>query len=399
MNETSINGRRTKILFIITKSNWGGAQKYVFDLATHLDTKAYAVTVAAGGEGMLMERLKKAGIRTLPVPWLGRDISVVSDIMALIGLVRIVVRERPDVVHLNSSKAGVLGAVAARGVMLFLRRGPVVIFTVHGWAFFEDRPWPARFFLWCASWFASLFHDHVILISGHDLTVARKFIPRRKISYIPHGLSLPRFLQRPQARAYLMRRIQRIIPASTIVVGTIAELTPNKRLEDLIDAFMIAQEAVRSRRMILCIIGAGEEKQALARRVLETAGALRKEIFFLGFIPDASDYLRGFDLFVLPSSKEGLPYILMEAMSAGLPIIATSVGGVPDLIADKTDGILVSPRRPDAIAEAIVGIVRDPAHAFALGAHAREKIKKVASLDDMVKKTAELYANSFSSHC
>ncbi len=381
---------KISILYIITKANWGGAQRYVYDLATHLDPKKYSVVVATGGEGLLTERLRAAGVRTVEIPALARDVRLFKDFKAFCGLLRVIAREAPDVVHVNSSKAGGFGALASHCMIFLFRRRPTVVFTVHGWAFLEDRPRPVRFFLWFASWLTALLCDHIIFVSRRDAVLARRFIARRKIVLIPNGIEAPHFFERAQARAFLMQRARSPFPAATTVVGTIAELTPNKRIEDLIDAFGMAVQTIRNKHLALCIIGAGEEKQALRRRAEEMRGT-GKAIFFLGFITDASRYLKGFDIFVLPSAKEGLPYVVMEAMSVGIPVIATSVGGIPDLISDKTNGILVPPKEPEILAETISFLVKDTAAALRLGARAKEKIKLASSLGLMVEKTAALY--------
>ena len=138
-----------KVLFVITKSNWGGAQRYVYDLATALLRENYEVAVAVGGQGLLAENLKMAGIRVVGIPHLERDVNFFKELFSTLYLWKIFKSEQPDIIHLNSSKVGGLGAIAARTLKLWDswdRKGtgraewnPRIIFTVHGWGFNERR--------------------------------------------------------------------------------------------------------------------------------------------------------------------------------------------------------------------------------------------------------------------
>src|SRR3989344_8728852 len=132
--------RKIKILYVITKSNFGGAQRYVYDLAINL--RGYDVAVALGGNGVLNEKLTASGIRTCSVASLQRDISPTKDIGSFGNLYSIIKKEQPDIIHLNSPKAGGLGAFACRflNASRYTLHATRIIYTVHGWAFNEDRP-------------------------------------------------------------------------------------------------------------------------------------------------------------------------------------------------------------------------------------------------------------------
>ena len=125
----------TRILYLITKANWGGAQRYVYDLATAAKTQGYDVSVAYGEEGPLAPRLRASGIPAERIRGLARDIGWLREARAFFSLLRLLRRERPEVIHINSSKAGILGCLAARFTGV-----PRIIFTAHGWAFNEARP-------------------------------------------------------------------------------------------------------------------------------------------------------------------------------------------------------------------------------------------------------------------
>ena len=118
---------------------------------------------------------------------------------------------------------------------------------------------------------------------------------------------------------------------------------------------------------------------------------MTNEIILKGFMPDAGKYLKGLDVFVLPSLKEGLPYAVLEAMQAGLPIAATGVGGIPDLLENEKEGLLVPPKNKEELSEAIIKILRNPANAQKMGDAARLKSEQKFRLYDMIRRTEDLY--------
>ena len=167
--DSQVSSAKKKILFVITKSNWGGAQRYVYDLATALPKTEFDVSVVFGQKGRLAEKLEQAGIKTYNIVSLQRDVSLGADLKSFFELRRLFKTVRPNIVHLNSSKAGGVGALAARvaGVKK-------IIFTAHGWPFWEDRNLVARAVIWFFSWTTALLAHKPIVISDYDLRVARQ---------------------------------------------------------------------------------------------------------------------------------------------------------------------------------------------------------------------------------
>ncbi len=306
-----------KVLYIITKSNWGGAQRYVYDLATHLPRDRFEPVVAFGpapgtlSPGELGKRLREAGIRTICLPSLGRDMGM-SDIGAFGDLRHLIRAERPDVLHLNSSKVGGLGALAGR-----LSGVARIIYTAHGWAFYEARSPLSRALIWLAS-VATVALSHVtICVSEHDRRALSSLpLIGRKLVRIYNGIDLPMALGTGE-------RVRDAFPPGTRITGTIGELTANKNQASLIGA------ARRDPALNVAIVGEGEDRALLQRLIDEGGVGGRVKLF--GYIP-AADALKGFDAFALPSRKEGLPYILLEARAAGLPIEANRVGGVGEAL-------------------------------------------------------------------
>ncbi len=313
-----------KVLFVITKSNWGGAQRYVYDLATSLPKSDFEVAVALGGTGeagaetgLLARRLQEKGVRIIFLPSLTRDVFVLRELKALHELVRIFRLEKPDVVHLNSSKAGGLGALAGR-----ITRVRKIIFTVHGWPFWESRNIFAKALIYLFSWMTGLLSHVVITISNYDLKVAQNMLfVRHKVVRIYNGIAPMSF--------GTGEKIRSAFPPGARITGTIGELNKNKNQIALIE------EAKNNPDMYVAIVSDGELRALLEEKIREYNLETRVKLF--GFIP-ASEALKGFDVFALPSLKEGLPYVLLEAKAAGLHIVANRVGGVGEILDAKDMG-------------------------------------------------------------
>lgn len=380
---------RKKTLFIVTKSVWGGAQRYVYDLATHLPRERFDIVVAHGGTGILQEKLKESGIRTVGIPALGRDVHALKELASLFSLMGLCIRERPDIVHLNSSKAGGIGAVAASAAKIFSANfRQRTVFTVHGWAFGEDRLQWQRAAILFFSWLSTLFHHRIIVINMEDYRVAERFTPKRKLALIPNGINPIGFFERERARAFLESSPGATIPKGAFLIGAIAELTRTKGLNYLVDAARILRSA-STLPFHIAVIGDGEEREQLATQAGDLG--VRELISFLGFIPDAYRYLTGFDIFVLPSVKEGLPYVLLEAMAASVPIVATRVGGTPDAVIDKKNGILVPPKDSHALAGALEALIENRSERHALANAGATMVRERFSLDGMIAKTIDCY--------
>ena len=312
-----------KILLVITKSNWGGAQRYVYDLATALKEFGVDITVALGGTGridagtgLLAQRLKETGVRTIFLSSFTRDIYLLQEFKSFFELLRVIKTERPDVLHLNSSKAGGLGALAGR-----IARIPKIIFTAHGFAHHETRPFYQRALIWGTSWLTIFFSHQVIVLSNFEYKRAPVIFSRRKLTIIHNGIATQTFGSGEKIRS--------AFPAGAHITGTIGELTKNKNQISLIE------RARNNPGMYVAIVGEGEERARLEARIKEYG--LEKRVKLFGFMP-AREVFKGFDTFALPSLKEGLPYVLLEAKAAGLPIVANHVGGVDEILDAKDMG-------------------------------------------------------------
>ncbi len=373
---------RKKIIFVITKSNFGGAQRCVYDLATALPRERFDVAVAFGhadnGQaGRLSRLLIEKNIRTHVVPDLVRDIHLGADWRAFKNLVGLFKTERPDVVHAHSSKAGGLGVLAAR-----LSGVPRIIFTIHGLPSDENRGMIARaaiaFFTW-----ATVILSHRTIAISHDIFERVRKYPLcfRRVTLIYNGIGPIEYKTPADARKEL-RSIDPTLPEDGFV-GTVAELHPNKDLVTLIDAIALLPDTH------CAIIGDGELKEQL--HTYATEKNVAKRVHFLGFIPDAAQYLRAFDAFVLTSIKEGLPYVLLEAGSANVPVVASDIPGVREIVLNNFTGLLVPPHARADVAAALTRLKTESALVHSLTNEMATRVQKTFSLRTMLEKTQALY--------
>lgn len=366
---------RKKILYVITKSNWGGAQRYVHDLAVHF-AQMHDVVVACGGEGALKEHLVRKGIRVIPLPELERDVHILKDIRAFFDLLDIIRREHPDVLHLNSSKVGALGALAGR-----LLRVPRVVFTAHGWAWNEDRNALSTLLI-SATYFVTLLlcHNTIAVSESVQKQATRLPFVGNNLRLIRLGIGEKELSSREEARAKLPEKAR-----TPFVIGTIAELHPIKGIPYAIEAMKELNRADVS----YVIWGEGEMRQSLEESVRRLG--LQNRVFLQGHMHDAETHIRAFDCFVLPSLSEALGYVILEAGRAGLPVVATSVGGVPEIIDTMHSGILVQPKKPSEMAAALSLLLDDENRRRVFGAALQKTVRERFSQEKMFSETQRVY--------
>jgi glycosyltransferase involved in cell wall biosynthesis len=376
-----------KILFVITKSNWGGAQSYVHTLVTHCQQQGEEVAVALGGTGkrradtgLLAERLAADGIRVVPIKSFMRDISIAQELAAFRELLAVIRRERPDVLHLNSSKAGGIGAVAGK-----LARVPRIVFTAHGWAHREPRGFMQRILIWVSSWVTVLLSDSVIAVSACDKETAPALFLRHKIQVIPIGIAPFTLLPRVKARQELIQKAPSLSETVPWLVMT-TELHWNKGIDIAIAA--LAQLSKQYPDMALVVLGEGAEHDRLLACAREQGVSDR--VFLLGFVPEARQYLSAADLFLMPSRKEGFPLALLEAAQAGLPVIASRVGGIPEIIEHEKSGLLTQPNVL-ALADAVSSLLANSEKARSFGNTLQRETGENYSEELMLIKTTSQY--------
>lgn len=374
--------KRKKILYIITKSNWGGAQRYVYELATGLPIDKFESVVALGGSGILAYKLSDANIRIIHLASLERNVNPVRDFIAFGDILRVIKEERPDVVHLNSSKVGAMGAVAAR-----IAGVPNIIFTAHGWAFNEERNLPSRLIVKLLHFITILFSHTTIAVSKAVEREAPAWGIREKVRVI-HQPATPTqgILNKVDARKKLSEKFPELQNDTRVWVGIVAELHKNKGITYAIKA--MADPEIH-KKAILVVVGGGQEGPVLEEQIHENN--LEGSVFLLGFEPEASRTMPAFDIFLLPSITEAFGYVLLEAGFAGLPVVASRVGGIPEIIDNEKNGLLVTPANPEEIGAALKRLIDSSNLRTILGTAFKEHVTQNFSQLDALVEMVNLY--------
>ena len=382
----SENSHGARKLFIcITKSDWGGAQKYVFDIATNTPRDQFDTTVLLGENGDLKKRLEQAGVKTIILKNSQRDISIKKEFSLLFELIKIFRKEKPDIIHLNSSKIGGTGALAGR--IAGIKK---IIFTAHGWAFNEERNFLSKFLIKLLHIITiTLCHDVISVSENTKKQIGKLF--SKKLTVIKNGLRETELKDKDSAKNTLREKILEKNPKAISVlsknpfwIGTVSELHTNKGLSYAIEAISKIKNNV-----IFVIIGEGEKRKELEELSIKLG--IYNKIFLIGRLDSASSFLKAFDIFTLSSITEALPYVLLEAGHASLPVIATNVGGIPEIIENNKTGIVVSPKNPEEIKNAIECLIKNPEKSRFIGDSLKKKITTNFTQKMMLEKTFAIY--------
>jgi glycosyltransferase involved in cell wall biosynthesis len=333
-----------KIIHVITRLDMGGSAQNTLLTALHHDSQHYNVCLIKGStlesamtkaETRLVEdqlkTAKKQGIEIIDVPSLVRRISPINDLRALVALFRLMHKTEPHIVHTHTSKAGILGRLAA-----WLARVPTIIHTPHGHVFYGHfGRLLSRIFLQVERLLGRITHHQIALTPEEsndylNLSVAKS----NNISVIHSGVDLNCF-KRSKTESNPGRN-ELGIPPDSLVVGYVGWLIPIKGVTYLVKA--MSEVVQRHPNSLLLLVGKGDEKGEEEIKLRERVASLglADRVRFLGWRPDVDEIMGCFDIFVLPSLNEGMGRVLVEAMATGLPIVASSVGGIPaDLLSDE----------------------------------------------------------------
>jgi glycosyltransferase involved in cell wall biosynthesis len=384
-----------KILRVIARLNMGGPALHVAYLTEGLTKRGYDTTLVSGslarGEDSMAFVADAHGVEVVRIDELGREISPLRDLMATIRLAKLIRKERPQILHTHTAKAGTVGRVAA--LLAGSRRPPIIVHTFHGHVlrgYFG--PLRSLFFRLLERRLAAG-TTALIAVSPQvrDDLVALGIAPRERFVVIRLGIELDERVSpdqngRGESRRYLG------IPGDRFAVGWIGRMTAVKRTDDVLVAFKRLRGGGGDAG--LCMVGDGPHRLQLEQRAHELG--LARDTVFLGYQEDVAPFYAAFDALVLPSGNEGTPVTVIEALAAELPVVATRVGGVPDVVRDGEDGFLVEAGATDDLADRLAQLARDPALRARMGKQGRERVLPRYAVDRLVDDVDELYRSLLS---
>ena len=369
--------RPIRLCYIIDNLSFRGGERTFAQLALGLDRAKYDIHVICSPGGHFVELLQEAGIPVFPI-----DMRNKWNLGAILPMARYLRRGRFDIVH-TQGRGDPFGRLAAR-----LAGSPLLISTT---AMIVSRYWgagPGRRLLYRAiDLVTDPLVDHWIVVNHESVeTLVRDHhISPERVAVILNGIELEQHAPSPVARAAWRERWQ--VSEDELVVGAIGRLTWQKGFEYLIRAW--PQVRAQMPRARLFILGEGELEGELKR--LATALGVADSCTFAGFEYDVATALAGMDVFVLPSLVEGLPMVLLEAMAASKPVIATRIDGCLEVVTDGVDGLLVEPGQPDALATALIQLLQSPERAKQLSLAARQTVRQRFTVERVIQETQMVY--------
>jgi glycosyltransferase involved in cell wall biosynthesis len=352
-----------RVAHLGTQTGWRGGEQQQAWLAAGLQERGHACLVICNAKGEMARRAPKLGLKTVPIPVRG-EIGVRSVTRSARAL-----REfEPHVVHLHDAHAVLIGSLASK-----LARSPALVASRRVDFRINSR--------WKYTWAI----DRIIAISDAVRAVLVDCgLPAEMLSVVRSGIDLSRFDRPPEREA---ARAALGLGPTDLAVGMVAALTDHKGHKFLLEAWpQVAAEHPRAR---LLLAGDGELEDELRGSAARLG--IESSVRFLGYHDDVVGLLAALDLFVMSSHLEGLCTSLMDAMAAGLPVVATTAGGIPEVVEDGRTGVLVAPRDPGALAGALCAVLADPDRRAALGRAGRERAAASFGYDRMVDGTLEVY--------
>lgn len=375
-----------RVLHIITRLIVGGAQENTIFTAERLDASRYHVELASGpqtgSEGSLIEDVGAKGIPLTIIPHLVREISPCHDLLALSRLVQIIRRGKYTIVHTHSSKAGILGRLAAR-----LAEIPVIVHTVHGWSFHDYMsPLTRSVYIWLERWTAQ-WSDALIVVAEKDIAkgLAVGIGHPGQYHLIRSAIPLEDFDPGKYNRQEARRELG--IPADAPVIGNVGRFSPQKNPLVWAQVAGLIGRALPQARFLL--VGDGPLRHELQEKLAQEGIAERTVL--TGLRRDIPRLLAAMDVFLLTSLWEGLPRVIPQAMAMGLPIVATQVDGIAEAIHNGVVGYLLDPNDRNGMAQACLALINDFDMRQAMGARGRQQAIKNYDLRQMVAQIHTLY--------
>ncbi|HEV8335730.1 MAG TPA: glycosyltransferase family 4 protein [Candidatus Polarisedimenticolia bacterium] len=381
MSRLAAPQRRIRVCHVITLLELGGAQQNTLYTVAHLDRRRFEPALAAGRGGLLDDEAKSiSDLRTFFVPELIREAEPWSDFRALVRLTAIFRAARPDIVHTHSSKAGILGRWAAH-----LAGVPAIVHSVHG---FGVTPGQSRLKRWVFGRLEAAtapVTTRFLAVSRANLAdgVRRGFFPRNRVALLRSGVDLASF-RNGISPGDLRARLG--IAAAAPIAGMVACLKPQKAPLDYVE--VASRVAARIPAAHFLLIGDGELRPGVEEAVRREQ--LEGRFHLLGWRRDIPSIMRNLSVLVLTSLWEGLPRVIPEAMAAGVPVVATRVDGIPEVVRDGETGYLAEPHDVDTLARRVAELLACSDLRLRMGTEARAAVGEF-DIDAMVRSQEALY--------
>ena len=379
-----------RIMRVIARLNMGGPALHVSYLSAGLVEKGYETTLVSGtlarGESSMAFVAEQLGVRVLPLAELSREISPLRDIVAAVKLAKLIRAERPQILHTHTAKAGTIGRLAA--LLAGSARPALVVHTFHGHVlrgYFGPLRTAAFRLLETALARAS---TALVAVSPEvrDELVRLGVAPASKFVVIRLGIELEQRVHAEPGLRDESRRQLGVAP-ERFLVGWVGRMTGVKRVDDVLLGFARLRELGVD--AVLGLIGDGPDREGMERRASEL-GIIR-HCLFLGYQEEVAPYYAAFDAVILPSANEGTPVSVIESLAAGRPVVATRVGGVPDVVVEGVDGFLVELGDTDALGERLAELARDPELRARMGEAGQSRIVQRYAVERLIGDIDNLY--------
>lgn len=373
--------KKIKLLHVITHLPIGGAQDNTLYTVELLNKDKYDISLSCNLNGELVSRAKKVKhLKLYDVPNLRREVSIINDIRAFLYLYKLIKKENFTIIHTHSSKAGFLGRIAA-----MLNKTPIVIHTIHGFAFHDYmNSFKKNIFIYLEKLSAKWTHGLVTVSNLNKKKVVDLGIaPIEKLKNIYSGIDLTLFINEKNDQF----RKELNLDSNHLLLGSVGRLSNQKDPITMIEAFCIVIK--RFPNAHLTLVGDGELRDEILIKIDQLQ--LNGRVHLTGNKNDPWKIYHSLDLFIMSSIYEGLGRSITEALSCGVPVVCTSVEGVPEIVRDNETGILVPPKDPGALATGIIKSLNDMDNARKMAEEGRKFVNENFDVKKMVDDIDTLY--------
>lgn len=375
--------KKLKILHVQLLPLLTGVQRVSLDELTRLNYGGFITYMVCSHQGIMTDVCQLNDIECMYAPNLVREISPINDIRAFFQLYKICKENKFDIVHTHSSKTGVLGRLAAR-----LAGVPMIVHTVHGFAFPAAKNKFEKFIFISMEWFGTKLSDMIICLHDADKNISLGVLgaKKNKTTILPNGVDLSKFY--PPSDIDLKKiKAELGLPSNALVIGMVGRLWKQKNPHALLNAAINILEKRNDIHFVF--VGDGELRESL--EIAASFSSNANNIHFLGWREDTERVLRAFDIFVLPSLWEGMPLAILEAQATGLPCIVSNIQGNNHLVSDGVSGLLFDLNEKRALEHKIMSLVDSLSKRKALGQCARKIVESQYDIEKRVSILSSIY--------